>query len=129
MAANVITFRAKVGNAIVGDNNKVVIKQNPAKKPKYPEGCVGFDVVKANYVSYLIERYNEYKSYEVGKLGFNYAIFPSHLKKAFKIGKTRTIYNIPVSRFEDLVSYVHSRRNKACPDPNSQGSTETLRIL
>jgi len=109
MRGKIIMFKSKVGNAVVGDHNKVVINVKETKKTKYPEGCVGFDVVKANYIGYLLGRYHEYKEYEVGKVGMNYAIFPSHLKSKFKIGKTRTVYNIPLSRFDELVSYVQDR--------------------
>jgi len=58
--AKVIQFNAKVGNAVVGDNNNVTINQ-PKKKVvnKYPEGSIGFDRDKMNYISYLITRYNE----------------------------------------------------------------------
>jgi hypothetical protein len=45
---------------------------------------------------------------EVGKEKMNYAIFPSHLKKKFKIGKTRTIYHTPLTRFDELVSHIQN---------------------
>lgn len=102
-----INFNSKVGNAVVGDNNKVLIKQTKSVKQKYPEGCIGFETVKANYVGHLIKRYNEYKEYEIGKV--NYAMFNGHLKKQYKIGPTRTIYNLPTEKFEELISYIHKR--------------------
>ncbi|MCF8242579.1 MAG: HNH endonuclease [Melioribacteraceae bacterium] len=98
--------------SIMGNNNKVTIKNvksTKAKKSKYPEGCIGYENLKANYVSYLITRYHECKEYEVGKAQMNYAMFSSHLKKQFKIGKTRTIYNVPVERFDELAAYIQSR--------------------
>ncbi len=105
-----VTFNGKVGNAIIGSQNTISIK-NSAKKviEKYPEGCIGYDQVRANYISRLIERFNEYKAYEVGKENVRYAAFASHLKKKFKIGPTRTIYNLPIDRFEELYSYIQSR--------------------
>lgn len=108
-AEKTINFNSKVGNAVVGDNNNISIKQTKSVKLKYPEGCVGFENIKANYIGHLIKRYNEYKEYEVGKENVNYAMFNGHLKKHYKIGPTRTIYNLPIEKFEDLTSYIQSR--------------------
>lgn len=107
---NVVNFNREVGSAVVGDNNTVTVnvKQN-AKKTKYPPGCVGANNTKANYISYLITRYHEYKEWEVGKENMNYAIFQSGLKKKFKIGKTRTLYNIPEERFSELAAEIQTR--------------------
>jgi hypothetical protein len=99
----------KINSAVIGDNNKVTIKQTKKTMVRYPEGCVGFDQHKANYVSNLIKRYNEFKADEVGKDRVNYAQFASHLKKQFKIGPSRTIYNVPIERFEELVAYIQKR--------------------
>ena len=105
-----VNFNAEVNTAIVGNNNTIEITQ--IKKPlklKYSPGCIGYDTRKANYVSHLIGRYNEYKEYEVGKGKVNYAIFQSHLKKQFKIGPTRTIYNLQIEKFDELVQYIQLR--------------------
>ena len=99
----------KINSAVIGDNNKVTIKQTKKTVNKYPEGCVGFDQHKANYISKLIERYNEFKADEVGKERINYAQFASHLKKQFKIGPSRTIYNVPIERFDELATYIQTR--------------------
>jgi hypothetical protein len=111
--SNPITFNGKVTNSIVGNNNKVTITQasKPIKKiiQKYPEGCIGFDNAKANYIAYLINQYNKYKEYELGKEKINYAIFSSHLKKRYKIGTTRALYNLSIDKFEELAIYIHSR--------------------
>ena len=105
-----VTFNNNVENAVVGDNNTISIKQTKKTvKQKYPEGCIGFDSVKANYVGHLIKRYNEYKEYEVGKGNVNYAVFSSHLKKQYKIPPTRTIYNLPIEKFYNLVDYIQQR--------------------
>lgn len=110
---NPITFNGKVINAIVGNNNLVsIIKtKKPTKKiiQKYPEGCIGFDNVKANYISHLISRFNVYKEYEVGKGKMNFSIFSSQLKKRYKIRPTRTLYNLSIEKFQDLVMHIHSK--------------------
>lgn len=106
----VVNFNASVTRTIVGDNN-VINLTHPKKvvKQKYPPGCIGFESVKANYVGHLIQRYNEYKEHELGKGNNHYGIFSSHLKKKFKIGSTRTIYNLPVEKFDELSFYIQSR--------------------
>jgi hypothetical protein len=109
-AGKVINFNSKIDNAVVGDNNKISIRQTKkVVKEKYPLGCIGADTVKANYIGHLIKRYNEYKEYEVGKGNVAYGVFGSHLKKQFKIAPTRTIYNLPIDRFDELMYYIQSR--------------------
>lgn len=109
-ASNVVQFTGRVGQAIVGDNNVVNIKNAAPKKAKqkYPEGCIGFDNLSANYVGYLIGRYNEYKVFEL-KEKMNYATFSAVLKRHFKIGPSRTIYNTPTEQFDSLVEYIQRR--------------------
>ncbi len=103
-------FYGKVQNSLVGDNNTVSIKHTTKKiKAKYPEGCIGFDNNKANYIAHLIKRYNTYKESEVGKGKMNYAVFNSQLKRRYKIGTTRTIYNVPIEKFDELSFYIQSR--------------------
>ncbi len=106
----IINFNAKVGNAVVGDNNKVTVNiKKETKKSKYPDGCLGANNDKANYVGYLITRYHEYKEWEVGKENMNYSIFQSQLKKKYKIGKTRTLYNVPEGKFEGLSAHIQKK--------------------
>ena len=105
-----VNFNSKVENAIVGDNNKITIKQTKKTvKEKYPPDCIGYDTIKANYIGHLINRYNEYKEYEVGKGQVKYAVFAGYLKKQFKIAPTRSLYNLHIDKFGELVDYIHSR--------------------
>ena len=109
-AANV-TFNGKVTQAVVGNNNRVTYNSGRKPKPKYPAGCIGSETVKANYVSYLASRYHDFKAWEVGSEKMRYGIFPAKLKKAFGMGASRTIYNVPLSRFDELVEYIQKRVN------------------
>lgn len=109
-AGKVINFNSKVNNAFVGDNNNISIKQSNKKTiQKYPLGCIGFDTIKANYIAHLIKRYNEYKEYEVGKSGMSYGLFGRQLKNKYKIAPTRTIYNVPIEKFEELFYLIQSK--------------------
>ena len=108
-SSRVNTFYGPIETAIIGDNNAITYKINTTQKQKYPPGCIGYNPLKANYISYLIDRYHDLKKWEVGGSGMNYAIFPSSLKKKFKIGATRTIFNIPEGQFENLAAYIQTR--------------------
>ncbi len=109
-SAQIVTFNGTVRNAVVGNHNKVTITNlGKSQKSKYPEGCIGSDNDKANYIGYLITKYHEFQELQIGKEKMNYAIFPSKLKKEFKMGKSRTIYNVPIDRFEELAEYIKRR--------------------
>lgn len=105
----VVNFNGRAENTVVGDNNRISIKQaKKIVKQKYPEGCIGFDSKKADYIAYLIEKYNKYKSYDVrGKM--NYAVFSKQLKNQYKIPPQRTIYNLSIERFNELSDYIQTR--------------------
>jgi hypothetical protein len=105
----IIYFKDKIDNAVIGDNNTVNIITKKNNKNKYPEGCIGFDNSKANYIGYLTSRYNEYKEYEVGKENMRYGLLLANLKRKYKIGQTRTIYNLNVEKFEELANEIKKR--------------------
>ncbi|MEF3696227.1 HNH endonuclease signature motif containing protein [Desulfolutivibrio sp.] len=108
--AKVVQFNSHVGNAVIGDNNRVNVNQQKKKVVnKYPEGTIGSDRDKTNYISYLISRYNEFKEYEVGKGNVRYGVFGAHLKKKYRIGSTKTIYNLPIYKFSALSTYIQGR--------------------
>lgn len=132
-----VDFKSKkIISAVVGDNNNVIVKEyKTAKKakPQYPEGSIGYEVIKANYIGYLVGRYHEYKKAEVGKSQMNYAIFLSSVKRQFSMGKTRTIYNIPIEKFEDVCTFIQKRidgtilgRNKAKTQKNYSSFEEYI---
>lgn len=95
------------GLVVVGNNNRISTVAPKKRALKYPPGCIGYDSLKANYVSYLIERYQKLASWR--REGFSYAVFPTQLKRRFKIGSQRTIYNLPLDRFDELVTYIQER--------------------
>lgn len=105
-ASSTVVIKGNVTQAVVGNNNRVTLNTGRKPKPKYPAGCIGSETVKANYVSYLITRYHDFKAWEVGPEKMRYGLFPAKLKKAFGMGAARTIYNVPSSRFGELVEYI-----------------------
>ncbi|WP_413512863.1 HNH endonuclease [Myroides odoratus] len=102
-----------INNSVFGNNNNVTVnvKKQVVKKNKYVEGELGYDTLKANYVSHLINRYNDYKTNEVGKENMKFGIFQASLKKHFKIGTTRTLNHLPVEKFDELVIVIQRRIN------------------
>lgn len=105
----VIINTSKANISSIGPTTLVVKKTTKKIVQKYPPGCIGYETNKANYISHLIERYHQYKEWEVGKAKMNYAILNSQLKKQFKVGKQRTIFNIPIERFEELALIIQSK--------------------
>lgn len=99
------TFQNR-GAVVIGDHAKIIQHKKIIKK--YPDGSIGSDTVKANYISYLISRYNEFAEHYRGKGGVNYAILPSRIKKHFKIGGNRTYNHIPISQFDDVIAFVQA---------------------
>lgn len=93
--------------AIIGNNNRVTTQAAKKQVVKYPPDCIGGISLKANYVSYLIDRYQKFASWR--RPDFNFKVFPSQLKRVFKVGSQRTIYNLPLCRFDELVTYVQER--------------------
>lgn len=110
---NRIGVNAQVANISTGDSTKIIIKSTGKKIiQKYPPGCIGFEVEKANYVSYLIKRYHEFKEWEVCKEKMNYSILNKNLKRQFKLGNQRTIFHLPSEKFEDLTQCIQANINK-----------------
>jgi hypothetical protein len=108
---NMIEQKIEGNNNIINNGNIIVNQTKKVVKNKYPEGCIGYDTIKANYVGHLISRYNDYKAQEVGKENMNWAAFLASLKKLYKLPPTRTIYNLHIDRFDDLVTTIQNRIN------------------
>lgn len=111
--ANINISADSINNSVLGNINKVTvnIRKQVITKNKYTEGDLGADNQKANYISHLITQYHIYKEKEVGKENMKYGIFQASLKREFKIGATRTLYHIPVVRFNELASLIQRRIN------------------
>jgi len=74
----------------------------------YPDGSVGTNLPKRNYVKYLVERYHHYREADTGfgrKGRLHYAVLFKKIEAKFKA----PTYFIPESRFEELVDYLHGR--------------------
>jgi len=87
----------------------------PAKNiaSKFPEGALGMDLNKKNYVSYLSKRYGEWKQIEFDRDGkdekFNWA---RHNRSLMNRYHAAGINYIPVQHFDDLVMYLKAKIDK-----------------
>ncbi len=105
-----INIHGGVANIISGGTNTIHIKQTKKSSSiEYPAGCIGSDLLKANYIGYLIDRYEEYKLKELGKENMRYGILRRQLKIEYKIGKARKVEHIPLVQFEALVKQLQKK--------------------
>lgn len=75
---------------------------------KYPQGSIGADLQKKNYIRYLIKRYYDFREADKSfgrKRKFNHAVIHKNIENKFK---ARTYY-INVTKFEELVEYLQNR--------------------
>jgi hypothetical protein len=110
-ALNVSGGNLTGANVHVGDQVTNVRVSKSSKRPaSYPEGCIGANLAKRNYVKYLVERYNHYREADA-RFGrsthFHYSVLFKNIESAFKA----PTYFIPEPRFPELVDYLHDRIN------------------
>jgi hypothetical protein len=114
-------MKAKSVNIIHGTGPKAFVIQGsenvkvqfaPKNKPRmeYPSGSIGADLVRRNYVRYLIERYFRYREADAsfGRKAvrrFSYAVLFKSVESHFK---TPT-YFIPIGRFHELVDFLQRK--------------------
>jgi len=81
----------------------------PGSTQAYPTDSIGSDLVRRNYVRYLVQRYNQFKRADVsfGKSAarFSYAVIFKNIEAKFKA----PTYFIHVNLFDPLVDYLHNR--------------------
>ena len=92
----------------VGDRVNVRVSGSSKRPASYPEGCIGANLAKRNYVKYLVERYNHYREADArfGRADrFHYSVLFKNIESKFKA----PTYFIPESRFGELVDFLHYR--------------------
>jgi hypothetical protein len=98
----------------VGDLVNVRVSKGSKRPASYPEGCIGANLAKRNYVKYLVERYNHFREADA-RFGratyFHYSVLFKNIETTFKA----PTYFIPESRFEELVDYLHHRVDNTIP--------------
>ncbi len=100
-----INIKTNIANISTGTNTTIVVKN---VTQKYPPGCIGADPEKNTYIDYLVKRFNTYLKFDKGNT-LNHAVFSKQLKNMFKLGNSKTIFNLSLNRFDELAGYIQSR--------------------
>src|SRR6266446_5470113 len=97
-------MKTKNAVKVSGGNNR---KSSEHSAP-YPDGSIGANLAKRNYVKYLIERYNRYREADE-RFGpadrFYYSLLFKNIESKFKA----PTYFIPERRFGELVDFLQHR--------------------
>src|SRR6266516_7350529 len=92
----------------VGDRVNVRVSKSTKRAASYPEGCIGANLAKRNYVKYLVERYNHYREAD-SRFGrttrFHYSVLFKNIEAKFKA----PTYFIPEALFGELVDFLHHK--------------------
>ena len=109
---NVFNTSVSGGQATVfntAGNTTVKIGSRSRTKIAHPQGSIGADLMKRNYVQYLVARYNRFREADARfgrtKTRFSYAFIFKRIEAEFKA----PTYFIPVGRFVELVDYLQAR--------------------
>jgi len=110
--SNVVNIRGSVKGSIVA--NVVRISKSKKSGNRYPEGSVGADLSKKNYLDYLIHKYFDFRKAD-SSFGafthaekFHYAELHESIRKKFK---AKTFY-VPAHRFQEECQYIQERIDK-----------------
>lgn len=106
---NLVSIGRDVTGSIVAGGDVHVHGARLKGKMNYPAGSLGADLLRKNYVQYLVSRYNDFKQtghQSYGQAGgHHYGSIHSNIRGKFE-AKT---YFIPVERFDEVVRYLHGR--------------------
>lgn len=104
--SNVVYINGAIDGSIVANTVRLTAKRTP--RLKHPDGCIGADLPKRNYISYLVSRYHEFRMAdpsfgEHARIrNFSYAVLHKNIQRKFK---AKTFF-VPIHDFDGLVSYL-----------------------
>jgi len=97
---------------VIQGSNDVRVQFAGKQKPKmeYPRGSIGADLLRRNYIRYLVERYFRYREADASfgpkaVRRFSYAVLFKNIEAHFKA----PTYFIPLERFDDLVDFLQRK--------------------
>lgn len=97
---------------IIQDAGQVNVHFDRKRKPKveYPDGSIGADLLRRNYIRYLTERYFRYREADASfgpkaVRRFSYAVLFKNVEARFKA----PTYFIPATRFDELVDFLQDK--------------------
>lgn len=103
-----VTNSGIVANQVL---NPVVTVKMPRKRSKqmaYPEGTIGADVSRRNYVRYLTKQYNEFREADANfgsYQPFHFSVIHKNIESEFG----SPTHHLPVQLFESVAEYVQGR--------------------
>ena len=123
---SILTIHGDVSRSIVGNTVKVSGPRKP--KMNYPAGSVVEDLMRRNYIAYLVGRYHEFRKADAsfGRANrgrpFSHAEIHTSIRRKFKADT----YFVLVERFPEEATFIKGRidqtilgkRNKARGTPN-----------
>ena len=86
-------------------------KQPKQSKTELPEGALGRDLLKKNYIDYLIKRYGDWKQFELNHKGetFNWGSFKRHIMNQYRASGINYVH---VNHFSNMVTYLQDKIDK-----------------
>lgn len=109
---NSFTTTVAGGNPTVINSSGVVNLRSAGRARRaqaYPASAIGSDLLRRNYIRYLVQRYNQFKqadtSFGKAPARFSYAVIFKSIETKFKA----PTYFIHVNAFDQLVDYLQSR--------------------
>lgn len=89
--------------------NQIHRGRRSSRSTEYPLGSIGRDLVRRNYIRYLVERYHRFRQadsgFGSGPARFSYAVIFKNIEREFKA----PTYFVPEVRFNELVKYLQQR--------------------
>ena len=105
---NNLNVTAPVSSSILANHVTIGGDAKLPSRIAHPSGSIGADVMKKNYVDYLIRRYYDFRKSDVSygaSRPFNHGVIHSNIASKFK---AKTFF-IPEGRFDELVVYLQGR--------------------
>ena len=107
---NNLSVAGSVNSSILANNLIIGRNTRLTSRLAHPAGSIGANLMKKNYIDYLITRYYDFKkadaSYGVQqKRTFSHAVIHASIARKFK---AKTFF-IPEGRFEELAKYLQGR--------------------
>lgn len=105
--SNVINITGPIKGSTIANSisAQTIIIKGSKPKIELADGAIGKTPLLKNYIKHLIDRYNEFKEYEVGKGKLNYPAIYAAIKKEFKA----SVFQISDNRFDDVALYLQKR--------------------
>jgi hypothetical protein len=111
-SGNVTIADSTIHGGVQTTINQIHRGRRSSRPTEYPLGSIGRNLMKRNYVRYLVERYHRFHEADsklgIGPARFSYAVIFKNIERKFKA----PTYFIPESRFNELVEDLQRRINR-----------------